>query len=97
MCQCSGNTVCLKHERVLSLLTIPSFVHNLGKNLQSEALRISKEYASDVITIRLGPIVAIFLNSYDAIRDGLSSDDFMDRPDGIFFKKFICNGKGKME
>jgi hypothetical protein len=21
----------------------------------------------------------------------------MDRPDGIFFKKFICNGKGKME
>ncbi|XP_064626186.1 cytochrome P450 2U1-like [Lineus longissimus] len=66
----------------------------IGKNLAAEALQISKEYNSDVITIRLGPILGIFLNSYDTIKDGLSSDDFTDRPDQIFFKKFICEGKG---
>ncbi|XP_064638988.1 cytochrome P450 2C15-like [Lineus longissimus] len=64
----------------------------LGKDLRKEALRLSKDFHSDVITVKLGPHLGVFLNSYASIKAALSSEDFTDRPDSIFF--LVCEKQG---
>ncbi|XP_064619170.1 cytochrome P450 2C31-like [Lineus longissimus] len=64
----------------------------LGKDIRKESLRLSNEFNSDLITISLGTQLSVFLNSFDSIKAAMSCEDFMDRPDAIFF--LVLGGKG---
>ncbi|XP_064651018.1 cytochrome P450 2C15-like [Lineus longissimus] len=72
----------------------------LGKDLRMEAMRMSKEFNSDLITISLGQQLCILLNSFDSIKAALSGEDFLDRPNIVFFlylnKKGIGSANGQL-
>ncbi|XP_064650984.1 cytochrome P450 2C3-like isoform X1 [Lineus longissimus] len=69
----------------------------LGKDLRKEALRMSKEFNSDLITISLGQQLCILLNSFDSIKAVLSGEDFLDRPNIVFFLSLNKKGIGSAD
>lgn len=60
------------------------------------AQKLSKQYKSDVIGLKLGKEKIVIVMKYDLVKEVLTRDDFNNRPDN-FFMRLRCMGtrKGK--
>ena len=67
------------------------------KNIAQCALELSKRYQSDVISMRLGRKLVVFLNSRSAIHEAYvtNGDLLSDRPD--YLVKRLTKGKGRYD
>ncbi|XP_064642432.1 cytochrome P450 2U1-like [Lineus longissimus] len=74
-------------------------IPSLGRDLPRDAMRFSKELNSDIIHIKVGPKIIIFLNSIEAVEEAFSGDQLLDRPEGSLFFMIqdlgIVNQNGK--